>query len=80
MKKDLEFYVGDFSIDYPGVGVVRDIDVARHVRKHMRLIDRLSTTKVVLAALVSQIILYGAIPKEDLPKNPNWKYRITTKE
>lgn len=78
MKKDLEFHVGDFSSDYPGVGVVRDIDVAKHVRKHMRLIDRLNATKVACAALVSQDILFGVITKDNLPKNPNWKYRITT--
>ena len=80
MKKDSEFYIGDFSSDYPGVGVVRDIDVAKHARKHMRFIDRLNATKVACAALVSQNILFGVIPKEVLPTNPNWKYRITTKK
>lgn len=81
MKKDSEFQVGDFSSYYPGVGVVmRDIDVAKHVRKHMRLIDRLNVTKVACAALVSQDILFGVISKEELPKNPNWKYCITTKK
>lgn len=74
------FRIGGFWADYPGVGAVRDTDVARHVIKHIRFIDRFNVRKIVLAALASQDILFGVIPKDELPKSKNWKYKEIRKK
>lgn len=75
-KKDRYYEVGGFWSDYPGVGIVKDVDVAKYARKHLRFMDRFSVTKVAQAALFSQDILFKVIGNDELPKAKNWKFKF----
>ena len=52
---------------------VYDKDVAKHLNKHLRLIDRFNTEKFVFATMWSFDILNGSV-EEPFSDNPNWKY------
>lgn len=73
-NKDKEFVLYDRWSDYPGVGRVTDRQVAKYARKRLKFWDRFNPTKVALAALTAQDILFKVLDKDDLPKNPNWKF------
>ena len=79
-KKDRYFELGNLESDYPGVGIVKDTDVAKYAKKHLRFVDRFSVTKVAQAALFSQDILFKVIESDELPKAKNWKFKFTDYE
>lgn len=60
-------------IDYPGVGIIKDEEVYQLIRKHSRLIDRLSPRKWVEMTMTAQAYLMKVIETEDA-NNPNWKF------
>lgn len=62
----------DSWIDYPGVGVITDDQVADHVMKHVTIFDLLFRhRKIMDATLCSQCMLMGVIEE---PEDKNWKY------
>ena len=73
-NKDKEFVLYDRWSDYPGVGRVTDRQVAKEVRKRLKFWDGFNPTKVSLAALTAQDILFKVLDGDDLPKDPNWKF------
>ena len=52
------------EINYPGKGIITDEQVWALVKKHSRLIDRLSTRKMVEMAIAAQLILCGIYESE----------------
>lgn len=62
----------DGYIDYPGVGIITDKQVANLVIKHTTLFDRIfRPDKIVRAGLLAQNILEKVIEE---PKEKNWKF------
>ena len=62
---------GEGYIDYPGVGIITDRQVADLVIKHTTLFDRLfRPRKIVSASLWAQTMLMGVVDK---PKE-KWKF------
>ena len=59
----------DGWIDYPGVGIITDEQVAKFVKQHTHLLDRLNYRKMVHAGLLAQNILMGVIEQ---PKMKKW--------
>ena len=53
---------------------IYDKDVGRHAFKHLRIIDLFNPTKIASAILWSQLILFGEVTPDELPKKKNWKY------
>lgn len=60
-------------IDYPGVGKIYDSDVYDLIRKHSRIIDRISRSKMVEMSLLGQCVLMGIFENVD-PKDMTWKF------
>ena len=59
-------------IDYPGVGIITDKQVADMVMKHTTLFDRLfRPEKLVIAGLLAQNILMKVV---ETPKEKNWRF------
>ena len=58
--------------DYPGVGIITDEDIYNLVKKHSRLIDRLSNVKMVEMSLVAQCILMKCVDVD--PDDVSWKF------
>lgn len=59
-------------IDYPGKGKIYDKDVWELIKKHSRLVDRMSSTKMVEMSLLGQCILMGVIDKD--PDDLTWRF------
>ena len=59
----------DNYIDYPGVGIITDEDVAKFVKQHTRFFDRFNYHKMSDAALEAQLFLMGVIKP---PKKKRW--------
>lgn len=57
------------EIDYPGVGLITDKEVAAYARKHLHWYDRFDVRKTVEAGLMSQCILMGVITPEEVDLN-----------
>lgn len=53
---------------------VYDVDVGIHAFKHLRLLDHFNPAKVASAIIWSQMILFGDVTRDELPKKKNWKY------
>lgn len=60
-------------IDYPGVGLIHDVQVWNLVRDHSRLIDRLNSKKMTEMSLLGQCILMGIFDEVD-PNDPSWMF------
>ena len=60
-------------IDYPGVGKIYDSDVYDLIRKHSRIVDRISRSKMVEMSLLGQCVLMGIFENVD-PKDMTWKF------
>lgn len=73
-NKDKEFVLYDCWSDYPGAGRVTDRQVAKYARKRLKFWDCFNPTKVALDAQTSRYIRFKVLNKDDLPKNPNWKF------
>ena len=70
MKHELKGY-----IDYPGVGEITDEQVYQLIKKHSRLIDRLSPRKMVEMAIGGQLILCGIFEDNGWYANQNdWMF------
>lgn len=67
-------YKLDGYIDYPGVGIIKDEDVYQVIRKHSRLIDRLSPRKLVEMTFLAQAYLMKIFEPDDAKTNPKWKF------
>lgn len=64
------FYKGSKGeIDYPGVGIITDLEVAKLVRKHTHWWDRLNYHKMTDAGLCAQLMLMKVY---DQPKKKKW--------
>lgn len=59
--------------EYPGVGKIYDEDVYKLVKKHSRLIDRLSRSKMVEMTLLAQCILQKLYKNID-PDDMSWTF------
>lgn len=64
----------DTYADYPGVGKIYDTDVGEYAFKHLRWRDRFNPKKVGYAVIGSELIAFGVISKDELPKKKNWKF------
>ncbi|MBO7448964.1 MAG: hypothetical protein J6U54_01230 [Clostridiales bacterium] len=79
LKKVIEAFVMarknnmDGYSDYPGVGIIKDIDVAKFTIKHMHWYDLPNIPLVICNGLASQLILMKVIEE---PKDKNWKFPI----
>lgn len=62
------------SVEYPGVGTIRDEDVYKTVVKHSRIIDRLNPRKMVEMTFMAQMFLMKVAEPDDAKINPNWKF------
>lgn len=72
MKKKLCDEWTDGYIDYPGVGIITDKQVAQLVIEHTTLFDRIfRPRKIVCAALLAQTMLMKVV---DEPKEKDWKF------
>lgn len=59
-------------IDYPGVGIITDEDVANFVIKHTTWFDRLfRPRKIIYATILAQDLLMEVREK---PTDDNWKF------
>ena len=63
-------------IDYPGVGIITDEQVAKLVREHTHWWDRLDYHKMTDAALLAQLMLMGIVPQ---PKK-RWYFNAKLEE
>ena len=62
-------------IDYPEKGKITDEKVYRLIKKHSRLIDRISTRKMVEMSINGQHILMGLYKEEGWdPENNDWMF------
>lgn len=71
MKRNYVEFGGGYVI-YQDVGKITDVEVANLVRKHTRLIDRLSVEKMTCFALYAQNMLMGVMEK---PKGDKWLFK-----
>ncbi len=67
-------YWNDNYARLPDGRKVYDKDVARHAFKHLRIRDLFNPTKIASAIFWSQLVLFGDVTPEELPKKKNWKY------
>ena len=67
----------DNQIDYPGVGIITDEQVASFVKEHSHWWERLNYHRMCDYALLAQTILMGVITKEELPTKEKWFIRET---
>lgn len=69
MKKESKYWDG--YADFGDGRIVKDSDVAKYTKKHLRFRDRFDIRKVTEAVLYSFSILSGSVEE---PKGKNWKY------
>ena len=62
------------NIDYPGVGIITDEQVAKLVKEHTHWWERFDWHRVSDCALSAQLILMGVIGKEELPDREKWYF------
>lgn len=60
-------------INYPGVGLINDVDVYNLICKHSRLLDRLNPARMVEMAITGQCILMRLYTEID-PDDPSWTF------
>ena len=59
----------DNYIDYPGVGIITDEQVAKFVREHTHWWERLDYHRMTDCALTAQCMLMGVY---DIPEREKW--------
>ncbi len=63
------------EVDYPEKGIISDEEVWQLVKKHSRLIDRLSNRKMVEMTIAAQHILFGIYETEGwYAKQDDWTF------
>ena len=62
------------NIDYSGVGIITDEQVAKYVKEHTHWWERLDYHRVSDCTIAAQLILIGVIGEEEFPKRDRWYF------